>query len=89
MKERDLFFDGKWSGDGKTTEYTRVSESYKPVGSSAIRRDISADLKAAMREEDKPTPTAEPELRTAVKEMAALADRIRNLATQALAGNTK
>ena len=39
--ERDLFFDGKWSGDGKITEYTRVTSRGTPDWGSARRVDIS------------------------------------------------
>ncbi|MBY6005364.1 lysozyme [Salipiger bermudensis] len=42
--ERDLFFNGKWSGDGHVTEYTRVTASYTPVWSSAQRVDIRPAL---------------------------------------------
>ena len=47
-KERDLFFDGKWSQDGKATVYEVAKPSYSPRWSSAKRIDISADLKAAL-----------------------------------------
>lgn len=40
QKERDLFFDGKWSNSGTVTEYTRVSASGTPVWSSAGATDI-------------------------------------------------
>lgn len=39
-KERDLFFDGKWSGDGKITEYKRLTSKHTPIWSSAARIDI-------------------------------------------------
>jgi len=43
--ERDLFFDGEWSGDGKATVYERVRKpSYSPNWSSAKRIDISKEL---------------------------------------------
>lgn len=35
--ERDLFFDGVWSGDGTVIEYTKVTNSGYPVWSSAKR----------------------------------------------------
>lgn len=44
MKERDLFFDGKWSGDGKVTEYTRLTSRNTPDWSSGRRVDITAAL---------------------------------------------
>lgn len=47
-KERDLFFDGKWSGTGKATIYQVRKPSYQPSWSSAKRVDITADLVAAL-----------------------------------------
>jgi GH24 family phage-related lysozyme (muramidase) len=47
-KERDLFFDGKWSGTGKSTIYQVRKPSYQPSWSSAKRVDITADLVAAL-----------------------------------------
>jgi lysozyme len=41
-KERDLFFDGTWTGDGRTTEYQVRKPSYKPNWSSGVRVDIAA-----------------------------------------------
>lgn len=46
--ERDLIFDGVWANTGKTTEYTRVTSSYSPDWSSAIRVDIAADIEAIL-----------------------------------------
>lgn len=46
--ERDLFFDGKWSNDGKTTTYDVAKPSYAPRWSSAKRIDIRTDLKEAL-----------------------------------------
>lgn len=46
--ERDLFFDGKWSGNGSATVYTRVRKpSYSPDWSSAERVDISKELEGS------------------------------------------
>lgn len=45
-KERDLFFDGEWSGDGKVTLYQVRKPSYTPNWGSAKRIDITADLAA-------------------------------------------
>lgn len=47
-KERDLFFDGKWSASGKTTIYQVKKPSYQPSWSSAKRIDITADLVEAL-----------------------------------------
>ena len=44
-KERDLFFDGKWSQDGKATVYPVKKPSYTPDWSGAKRVDISDALK--------------------------------------------
>ena len=46
-KERDLFFDGVWSNDGRMTEYTKLTKKMTPVWSSAIKIDVSAELRAA------------------------------------------
>lgn len=43
-KEAELFFNGKWSNDGKMTEYTRLTKSYTPVWGSAKRIDVSHTL---------------------------------------------
>lgn len=36
QKERDLFFDGKWSNDGRVTEYTKVTAKMAPASPRAI-----------------------------------------------------
>lgn len=46
--ERDLFFDGKWSQNGKAVEYTKLTSKSTPVWSSRTTVDIEAPLKAAM-----------------------------------------
>jgi len=46
-KERDLFFDGVWSNDGRMTEYTRLTKKMTPVWSSGIKINVSAELRAA------------------------------------------
>lgn len=45
-KERDLFFDGTWSNDGKATVYEVSKPSYSPKWASAKRIDITAALGA-------------------------------------------
>jgi lysozyme len=60
QKERDLFFDGKWSNNGTVTEYTRVSANGTPVWGSAKKVNIEADLKAALGASDAPSPPPEP-----------------------------
>lgn len=47
-KERDLFFDGKWSSDGKATVLEVRKPSYTPNWSSARRIDIAADIEALL-----------------------------------------
>lgn len=47
-KERDLFFDGVWSNDGKAIFYDVRKPSYLPNWRSAKRINISADLDKAL-----------------------------------------
>jgi lysozyme len=47
-KERDLFFDGKWSSDGKALVIPVAKPSYQPAFSKARRVDVSAELKEAL-----------------------------------------
>lgn len=47
-KERDLFFEGKWSNAGTMTEYTRVKANGTPDWSSARRINVEKELKAAL-----------------------------------------
>lgn len=44
QKERDLFFDGKWSNNGTVTEYTRVKANGQLDWSSAKRTNIADDM---------------------------------------------
>lgn len=46
-KERDLFFDGKWSNDGSMIEYTRVRANMTPDWSSAKRINVATELRNA------------------------------------------
>lgn len=46
--ERDLFFDGKWTGDGKVTVFKVRKPSYQPSWSSARRIDVTCDLVEAL-----------------------------------------
>lgn len=55
-KERDLFFDGKWSNNGTMTEYTRVTARYTPVWSSAKRIDVRDALQKALGASEAPKP---------------------------------
>jgi len=54
-KERDLFFDGKWSATGFATEYTRLTRKGTVDWRSAKRVDIRKPLKRAMRKRGLPT----------------------------------
>jgi len=45
-KERDLFFDGKWSGDGKATVYPVLKPSYQPDFRHPQRVDVTDDVAA-------------------------------------------
>lgn len=60
-KERDLFFDGKWSNNGTVTEYTRVKANGQIDWSSAKRTNIKDEMERvfAHDEEDTPSNTAE------------------------------
>lgn len=53
-KERDLFFDGKWSNNGTMTEYTRVTSSMSPVWSSAKSINVEKELRAAFQRANLP-----------------------------------
>jgi GH24 family phage-related lysozyme (muramidase) len=48
-KERDLFFDGRWTGEGKATVYEVAKPSYSPRWSSARKVDVSGDVRAALK----------------------------------------
>jgi lysozyme len=47
-KERDLFFDGKWSGNGTGTVYPVSKPSYSPAWSKAKKVDVTAAVKVAL-----------------------------------------
>lgn len=59
-KERDLFFDGKWSNDGAITEYTRVRSSGSPDWGSAKRVNVTAELEALLDKTGATKPAAKP-----------------------------
>ena len=46
--ERDLFFNGKWTGKNTATEYTQVRSSGSIVWGSAKKVDVSQALRAAL-----------------------------------------
>lgn len=47
-KERDLFFDGKWSSDGKATVYPVKKPSYTPDWGRAKRIDVKAVIEGML-----------------------------------------
>jgi lysozyme len=47
-KERDLFFDGRWSSDGRATIYEVSKPSYSPRWGSAKRVDIRPEIAALL-----------------------------------------
>ena len=47
-KERDLFFDGKWSNDGCATIYPVKKPSYRPDFAHPERVDIRPILKGLL-----------------------------------------
>jgi GH24 family phage-related lysozyme (muramidase) len=61
-KERDLFFDGKWSSRGTMTEFTRLTSRSTPVWKSAKVIDVRVELRQAFGakviENHKPRPNA-------------------------------
>lgn len=48
-KERDLFFDGKWSADSKATIYPVKKPSYTPDFARGERVDISNAMRTALK----------------------------------------
>ena len=59
-KERDLFFDGKWSNNGSMTEYTKLTPSKRPDWGSAKRIDASAAISAILAGAPPVRPDVEP-----------------------------
>lgn len=43
-KERDLFFDGRWSSDGKTTVWPVRKPRYTPDWANGLRFDVRAEV---------------------------------------------
>lgn len=48
QKERDLFFDGRWSSDGTCTEWTRLTSGMKPDWSSGKKVDLRGPVAGAL-----------------------------------------
>jgi len=68
-KERDLFFNGTWSGDGTVKEYKVSKPSYRPDWSSGRRVDISGILnEIKIGGEGSPPPVPKPDKPPADKE---------------------
>lgn len=59
-KERDLFFDGKWSNDGRMVEYTRVRSSGTPDWGSAKRIDAAPAIAAILGDPVSPPTKPDP-----------------------------
>lgn len=57
QKERDLFFDGKWSNNGTVTEYTRVKPNGQIDWSSAKRTNIKDEMWRVFAHDEKNTPS--------------------------------
>lgn len=53
QKERDLFFDGKWSNNGTVTEYTRVKSNGQIDWSSAKRTNIKSEMERVFAHDEK------------------------------------
>lgn len=53
QKERDLFFDGKWSNNGTVTEYTRVKANGQIDWSSAKRTNIKNEMESVFAHDKK------------------------------------
>lgn len=47
-RECELFFSGHWHGDGKMTEFTRLTRRSTPDWSSARRIDVSGELRVIL-----------------------------------------
>lgn len=47
-KERELFFVGTWTGDGRVTEYQVNKPSYTPRWSSAKKVDVTTEIRIAL-----------------------------------------
>lgn len=52
-KERDLFFNGTWSNDGTTTEYTRLRANNRPDWRSGVKVDITKELEELLYKDKK------------------------------------
>jgi GH24 family phage-related lysozyme (muramidase) len=61
-KERDLFFDGRWSTNGTMTEFTRLTSRHTPVWGSAriinVEKELQKAFGAKVTENHKPKPGA-------------------------------
>lgn len=50
-RERDLFFDGRWSGDGTITQFTRLTSKNTPDWKSGKKINVDAEIRQAFRAE--------------------------------------
>lgn len=46
-RERDLFFDGRWSGDGTITQFTRLTSKSTPDWKSGKKINVDAAIRGA------------------------------------------
>lgn len=54
--ERDLFFDGDWSGDGSVTEYTKLRANHTPNWSSGVKVYIGKEIEAIIDKSEPKSP---------------------------------
>lgn len=59
-KERDLFFDGKWSGDGRVTEFTRLTSRSTPDWQSGKRVNVTPVIREILGKPEMGNPVSEP-----------------------------
>lgn len=81
QKERDLFFDGKWSNNGTVTEYTRVKANGQIDWSSAKRTSIVDDMHRVFTPTKKPTPQPETSISAQQPSIGWLATLIKAIAS--------
>ena len=74
-KERDLFFDGKWSSDGTMTEYTRLTSRRTPVWSSARKVEV-ADILDRILDYNQDAPQERPQAPSEAKSYAEVWDSL-------------
>ena len=81
QKERDLFFEGKWSNNGTVTEYTRVKSNGQLDWASAKRTSIVDDMRRVFNPTQKPTPQPETSIPASQPSNGGLATLIKAIAS--------